>query len=155
MGTVELDLHGHTWQEALQEFTRVYNAAVESAPEIASLEIVVIHGYGSTGEGGVIRHRFRAFLKRFPECVEFTPGEEALANQGCTVVKPLTKLPSSHDILEEQIAGYCDYPRTKNAIAGKFRRHGDRRVSDAIQTLMRQGRLCRTRKNKHLVYKAC
>ena len=27
MGTIEIDLHGHTWSEAIQEFTRVYNDA--------------------------------------------------------------------------------------------------------------------------------
>lgn len=31
MGTIELDLHGHTWSEAIQEFVRVFNDAVASA----------------------------------------------------------------------------------------------------------------------------
>ena len=76
MGTIELDLHGHTWAEAISELIRVYNDAVETTPELESLQLNVVHGYGSTGEGGVIRHRLRAFLKRFPDSVEFTPGEE-------------------------------------------------------------------------------
>ena len=155
MGTIEIDLHGHTWSEAIQEFTRVYNDAVETTSHSESLQINVIHGYGSTGEGGVIRHRLRAFLRRFPESVSFSPGEEAIGNQGCTLVTPLSKLPSSHDILEEQIAEFCEQPRTKNTIAGKFRRHGDRRISNAVQTLMQQRRLCRTRKNNHPAYKTC
>lgn len=155
MSTIEIDLHGHTWAEAIQEFIRVHNDAVEKTPESESLQINVIHGYGSSGEGGVIRHRLRAFLKHFPECVEFTPGEETMDNQGCTVVKPLATLPDFHDMLEEQIADYCERPRMKNAIAGKFRRHGDRQVSNAIQTLTQQGRLCKTRKNNRAAYKAC
>lgn len=154
MGTIELDLHGWTWSEAIEEFIRVYNDAVEPNDELATLDIVVIHGYGSSGEGGVIRHRLRAFLRRFPERVNFTPGEESNSNQGCTVVRPLTKLPRSLDILEEEIAGFCEQPRTKNAIAGKFRRHGDRRVLNAIQTLVRQGRLCKTRKKNAVAYLA-
>lgn len=154
MGTIEIDLHGHTWSEALQQFIRLYNEAVETASELEALRIVAIHGYGSSGEGGVIRHRIRAFLSRFPECAEFVPGEESIGNQGCTVIKPLTKLPDSHDILEEQIAEYCEQPRTKNAIAGRFRRHGDRRVANAIQTLMQQRRLCRARKNNRVAFKA-
>ena len=153
MGTIELDLHGYTCSEAIQEFIRVYNDAVETTRALESLQIVVVHGYGSSGEGGAIRHRIRALLRRFPESVDFTPGEETIGNQGCTVVKPLAKLPSSPDMLEEQIAGYCERPRTKNTIAGKFRRHGDRRVSNAIQALMQQRRLCRTRKNNHIAYK--
>ena len=75
-----------------------------------------------------------------------------MENQGCTVVKPLAKLPNSYDMLEEQITDYCEQPRTKNAIAAKFRRHGDRRVSDAIQNLMQQGRICKTRKNNRVAY---
>ncbi len=155
MGTIDIDLHGHTWSEALQEFIRVYTEAVETTSDLESLQINVIHGYGSTGEGGVIRHRLRAFLKRFPESVEFIPGEKTMDNQGCTVVKPLEKLPDSHDMLEEQISEYCERPRTKNAIAGKFRRHGDRRVSNAIQNLKQQRRLCKTRKNNYPAYKTC
>ena len=153
MGTIELDLHGYKWSDAMQEFIRVYNGAVDTTQELKSLQIVVIHGYGSTGEGGVIRHRLRAFLEHFPASADFTPGEETIGNQGCTVVKPLAKLPISPDMLEEQIAGYCERPRTKNTIAGKFRRHGDRRVADAIQTLMQQGRLCKTQKNNRIAYK--
>ena len=76
-------------------------------------------------------------------------------NQGCTVVNPITKLPNSHDMLEVQIEEFCEQPRTKNAIAGKFRRHGDRRVSNAIQNLKQQRRLCKTRKNNHPAYKTC
>ena len=155
MGTIDIDLHGHTWSEALQQFIRVYNEAVETTTELETLRIVVIHGYGSSGEGGIIRHRIRAFLRRFPESVEFAPGEETMDNRGCTVVKPFAKLPDSHDMLEEKITEYCEQPRTKNAIAGRFRRHGDRRVSNTIQTLVQQRRLCRTRKNKHLAFKAC
>ena len=152
MGNIELDLHGYKWLDAIQEFIRVYNDAVETTSDLESLQIVVVHGYGSSGEGGIIRHRLRAFLKRFPNSVDFTPGEEAMDNQGCTVVRPLAKLPGSHDMLEEQIAEYCEQPRTKNAIAGKFHRHGDRRVSDAIQTLMQRGNLRKTQKNNRPAY---
>ena len=152
MGSIELDLHGRTWSEAIEEFIHFYNDAVETTCELTSLRIVVIHGYGSSGEGGVIRHRLRAFLRRFPNCVNFTPGEEMTDNQGCTYIEPLTKLPSSGDTLEEQIAEFCGQPRTKNAIAGKFRRHGDRRVSNAIQTLVQRGRLCKTQKKNAIAY---
>ena len=152
MGTIELDLHNYKWSDAIQEFIRVHNDAVETNQEWGSPQIIVIHGYGSSGEGGVIRHRIRKYLRRFPNSVDFTPGEEAMDNQGCTVVRPLAKLPGSLDMLEDQIAEYCEQPRTKNAIAGKFRRHGDRRVSDAIQTLMQRGNLRKTQKNNRPAY---
>ena len=34
MGTIELDLHGYTCSEAIQEFIRVYNDAVETTQRI-------------------------------------------------------------------------------------------------------------------------
>ncbi len=152
METIELDLHGRTWSEAFEEFIRVYNDAVDSAPESAALHIVVIHGYGSSGEGGVIRHRLRSYLRRFPNRVDFTPGEETTGNRGCTEITPLTKLPNSYDLLEEEISTFCMAPRTKGAIARKLRRYGDRRVLNAMQNLTRQGRLTKTRNKTALVY---
>ena len=48
----------------------------------------VVHGYGSTGEGGVIRGRLRGFLERHNDCLEFRPGENVDGNQGHTIVIP-------------------------------------------------------------------
>ena len=60
----ELDLHGRTWAEAQQEFVHFYNHSLDQATDPNSIQLRVIHGYGSNGEGGVIRKRLRAFLDR-------------------------------------------------------------------------------------------
>ena len=47
-----IDLHERTVAEAIREFVRFYNACVRNGYR-GRLE--VIHGYGSSGSGGVIR----------------------------------------------------------------------------------------------------
>ena len=154
MATYELDLHGHTWRESLKEFISVYNEAVSSHTEPSSIQIIVIHGYGSTGEGGVLRNRLRGFLSRFDDCLEFTPGEEIDGNQGCTIVKPVSRLPDVNDLLAEQIFDYCEQQRSRSKVMGRFRRHGQPKVMQAIRALEKQGRLERRNKRGMVVYQA-
>ena len=154
MATYELDLHGHTWRESLQEFISVYNEAVNNGGELSRIEITVIHGYGSTGEGGVLRNRLRGFLRRFGDCLDFTPGEEIDGNQGCTIVKPVSLLPDMNDLLAEQIFDYCERQRSRSKVIGRFRRHGQPKVMQAIRDLEKQGRLERRNKRGMVVYQA-
>ena len=154
MGTYEIDLHGQTWRDALGDFMRLYGDVISETTVPANSAIVVIHGYGSTGEGGTLRKRFRSFLARFEECLEFTPGEEVDGNQGCTIVRPLRGLPDSTELLSEDILDYCQTPKTRSKITGRFRRHGDTSVIEAIQSLERQGRLRRFHKKRYIMYEA-
>ena len=62
-------------------------------------------------------------------------------NQGYTLVKPLKRLPDVEDLLAEAILEYCDRPRTRSKIMGKFRSHGQPRILQAIRSLEKQGRL--------------
>ncbi len=135
-----IDLHGKTWTEALAEFLDFYNR-VAAANGTAKPTLDVVHGYGSTGSGGVLRARFRAFLSKYPVCLEFKPGEDVDNNPGHTLVLPSKKLPDTGGLLAEHIWEYCDNPRTVSKIAGRFRRFGDPLVQQAIRTLERQGRL--------------
>ena len=134
-----LDCHGKTWPDALAEFIARYNGILQEGRAGASLNI--IHGYGSTGAGGTMRVRFRAFLARYPNHLEYQPGEEVDGNQGHTLVRPARLLPETADLLAEQIWQYCDRPRALSKITGKFRRHGDAQVRQAIRALERQRRL--------------
>jgi hypothetical protein len=80
-----INLHNFTVAEAIREFVRSYNACVRSGYH-GRLE--VIHGYGSSGSGGVIREELRKYLKAHEEVFgEFLPGEN-LRNPGVTILYP-------------------------------------------------------------------
>ena len=141
--TQVLDLHGLSWPEARKRFVDFYNALV-SGKGRARLEIV--HGWGASGHGGVLRNRLRRFLSAYPESLEFTPGEEVDGNRGCTYVTPLEPLPDATDALAEAIWDFCRRPRAMSKVAGQFRRHGDPQVLAAMRYLKKQGRLIETNK---------
>jgi dsDNA-specific endonuclease/ATPase MutS2 len=80
-----IDLHERTVAGAIREFVRFYNSCVRSGYR-GRLE--VIHGYGSSGSGGVIREELRKFLKAHEETFgEFLSGE-SLRNPGVTILYP-------------------------------------------------------------------
>ena len=148
-----VDMHGKTWHEALADFIDVYNRTARTASGSAAT-LDVVHGYGSTGEGGVLRRRFRTFLAKYPTCLRYEIGEDVDGNAGHTLVLPLARLPDTGGLLAEQVWEYCESPRTVSKIAGRFRRHGDRQVQQAIRTLQKQGRLRTVSKGRYKEYAA-
>jgi dsDNA-specific endonuclease/ATPase MutS2 len=83
--TRSIDLHNFTVAEAIREFVRFYNSCVRSG---CRGRLEVIHGYGSSGSGGVIREELRKFLKAHEETFgEFLAGE-SLRNPGVTILYP-------------------------------------------------------------------
>ncbi len=154
MGHYEIDLHGLTWQESLTRFMEVYNDAFDSTGKPSGIKVRVVHGYGSTGEGGVLRKRFRGFCQRFEDYLEVTTGEEIDGNRGYTVVSPIRCLPSMHDMLAEHILNYCKRARSPSKISGKFRRYGQPHIMQAIRSLEKEGRLRRNNKRGLVVYEA-
>ncbi|MBN1265276.1 MAG: Smr/MutS family protein [Anaerolineales bacterium] len=132
-----LDLHGLRVKEALELFLRTYNSRIQDQP-FGSL--VVVHGYGSSGEGGKIRRRLRSFLDQYPLYLTYQRGEE-LGNPGITIVFPHQLLPTSETLLEEEVFAFCTKPRTREKIAGKFRKYGQPQVLETIRKLERQGLL--------------
>lgn len=115
--------------------------------------INVIHGYGSNGSGGVILAKLRAFLARHSDKLSFTPGEDTIArNPGTTWVKPRKTLPASIDLLGAEILNYCEQAKTRSKIAGKFRRHGETRIKEALTELEKKGLLVSLDKGRHRVF---
>ena len=106
--TRSIDLHNFTVAEALREFVRFYNNCVRDGFR-GRLE--VIHGYGSTGGGGVIREELRKYLKAYSEIFgEFLAGE-SLRNPGVTILYPresMAMMPPG------PIAGFSSIPRIKS-----------------------------------------
>ncbi|MEI6084235.1 MAG: Smr/MutS family protein, partial [Verrucomicrobiota bacterium] len=68
----DLDLHGYTAAEALERFVQHYNIRVNRR-QFGRWQI--IHGYGSTGAGGTIRAKLRAFLDRHSDKLRFEAGD--------------------------------------------------------------------------------
>lgn len=134
----EVDLHDLTTDEALRVFVEFYNKRTRGASRDP---FRVIHGYGSSGEGGKIRRKLRAFLESAAECLDWRSGEDFEGNSGVTIVFPRTVLPSIEDQLAADIVKFCATPRTESKIAGEFRKHGPREIKQAIRGLVRQGQI--------------
>ena len=145
----KLDLHGYTAQQALDFFLSFYNRQV-GAGKRSSIEIV--HGYGSSGEGGLIRQRLRTFLSGFPGKVTYTPGENLDGNPGYTLVHPKSLLPEGVESLHVEILAYCGIARTEEKVLGKFRQYGDAEVIAALKALTKQEKLVVKLKGKYKRY---
>ncbi len=152
----EIDLHELTWHEALPVFIAFYNDAIEQAAGGPAGRLDVIHGYGSSGAGGVLRKRLRNFLQEHAAQgrLEFTPGEHTDANPGHTLVLPIQPLPVMDELLAAEVLAYCVRPRTLSKISGKFRRHGEPAVKAVIASLVRRRRLRMVGKGSRKTYEA-
>ena len=148
-----LDLHGLTWAEAEASFIEFYNQTLRQVGK-GAVGLDVVHGYGSTGNGGVLRTRLRGFLGRYEPCLDFQTGEKVDGNPGHTIVVPLKPLPSLLDQLSQDIWDFCDRPRSQSKIIGKFRRHGQTAVLSTIKTLEKQKRLRPSNQGAHNLYQA-
>ena len=69
----DLDLHGYTVAEAIEQFVQLYNTRVDNNQYGC---FRVIHGYGSSGKGGAIRIRFRSFLDQHLDKLRYEAGED-------------------------------------------------------------------------------
>ena len=82
------------------------------------------------------------------------PGKGVDGNQGHTIVVPSKPLPSTGDALAAQVWAYCERAKGKSKIIGKFRKHGEPRVIEAIRALERQKRLRTVHKGRVKSYEA-
>ena len=145
----EIDLHGYTIAEALSAFISFYNTRVARGN---TSHFTVIHGYGSSGNGGQIRDRLRKYLGRFPDCVEFVSGAQFSGNPGITLVAPKKMLPSEEEGLAGEILSFCNVGKSEGKILGKFRRYGETEVKSQLQALERQGSLRTYFKGRYKYY---
>jgi len=133
---IDIDLHEMTVSEALDYFIGTYNSNKGQS-------LKIIHGYGSSGVGGRIKSAVRNFIELNKSCfnrVEF--GEILERNQGYTIVCYKSELPDSSDILKDKIRDYCTISsKTKEKIAGEFRRFGTGLVNQSVKELVSTGRL--------------
>jgi hypothetical protein len=146
-GSRTLDLHGFGASEALGKFVEFYNECVRSGYRGP---IEVIHGYGSTGAGGVIQQELRKFLSAHSSCLEMLILGESIGNPGLTKVFPMKLLPargagSGPNAVRNAILKFCETPKAKERIFTKLRgRFGDRVLRDELDRLLKDGLLRET-----------
>jgi|GEM_PF-363522 len=135
-----IDLHGFQAKEALERFLDYYNQRVKSGDKNV---IEVLHGYGSHGRGGdAIKKRIRAFLKRFPDYVNYERGTtEGRMYDDLTLVYPKRILPDLENQLAADIIEFCRSKKSEEKIFNKFRHHGDKKVREILNGLVNDGRL--------------
>lgn len=119
------------WAEAREAIVEACNDAVA---EGHFEPVDIVHGYGKSGVGGTMHSAVRSFLER--QGTEFHTGEDLDRNPGHTVAYPEKPLPSVTERLQVDILAYCETPKTKEQIAGKYRRSGAPAVDGAIKALV-------------------
>ena len=142
MPTTKLDLHGKTWAEALSEFRDFYNEAARAHPG-GGVQLEVVHGYGSTGQGGRLLTSLRSYLERQSQAalLSYRTGEAVDGNPGHTLVTTHKPLPAAADDLGDGIWEFCVRPQSHRKVMNRFRRYGDPQVRQAIRLLEAQKRL--------------
>jgi hypothetical protein len=85
-----IDLHGLTEPEALRKLVRDYNAYVRSGGRDP---VWIVHGYGSSGRGGVLQEAVRRYLSAHVGRLDKVVEGDLLANPGVTLVYPKRLLP--------------------------------------------------------------
>ena len=142
----DLDLHGFTATNAVERFVQEYNLRVKRG-QFGRWQI--IHGYGSTGEGGSIRGKLRAFLAKHPDKLRIELGD-SYGNPGWTWVYPKLPLPDQRERLALEILEYCQPGKTEEKILREFVGTPGLQVRELIRSLVQQGRLREVRQgSKH------
>jgi len=145
----ELYVHGLTVDEALKVFSDFYNRHAGHSSREA---IRVVHGWGSSGQGGKIRVKLRELLTDGAANLEWKPGEDIEGNPGVTIVYPLKRIHPRETQIAAAILEFCSTPRTESKIAGEFRKYQPREIKEMIRSLLRQGRIKEAVKGGHTTY---
>ena len=146
----DLDLHGFTTAEAIEQFVQYYNVRVDNN-QYGCWK--VIHGYGSSGEGGAIRIKLRAFLDQHLDKLQYEAGDD-YGDPGWTWVYPKFRLPDQRERMATAILRYCSEGKTEEKILREFGKMGEVLVKRAIRSLAKQGKLKVMNKASKVLYQA-
>jgi Smr domain len=148
--TDDLDLHGYTVAEAIEQFVQYYDARVDN-DRFGCFK--VIHGYGSSGEGGAIRIKLRAFLDEHLDKLEYEAGED-YGDPGWSFVYPKVHLPDQRERMAAAILSFCSEGKTEEKILREFGKLGEVQVKHAVRSLAKQGKLKMVNKGSKVLYQA-
>ena len=144
----ELDLHGCTVAEAIEQFVQYYNARVDNNQYDC---LKIIHGYGSTGKGGAIRAKLRAFLDEHLDKLGYEVGDD-YGDPGWTWVYPKVRLPDQRERMAAAILNFCSEGKTEEKILREFAKLGEVQVKRGIRSLAKQGKLKTVNKGAKTLY---
>ena len=142
-----IDLHDMNRSEAIRFFIDKYNEVFKSGYRG---EITVIHGYGSSGKGGVIKKELKEFLESHKGYLTYTVD----TNPGATLITPLKQINEMQDVISKEILEYCRLsPKTLDKIKGNFfKKYKNNEINACVKKLTKQGSLTTTLKKNGEVY---
>ncbi|MBN1970822.1 MAG: Smr/MutS family protein [Candidatus Delongbacteria bacterium] len=108
----ELDLHGYTLSDAVDKFKSFINSNVGK-------EVLVIHGYGSSGGDSVIKDKVRKIL--ISENFKYLTGEIIDGNPGYTKIFVNKKLQTDGEIFKLKFLDFISTPKTEAKISARFK----------------------------------
>ena len=146
----ELDLHGFTVTEAIEQVVQHYNTRVDNN-QCGCWKI--IHGYGSTGKGGAIRLKLHTFLDEHLDKLRYEAGD-IYGDPGWTWVYPKFRLPDQRERMAAAILNFYSEGKTEEKILREFHKLAETQVKQAVRSLAKQGKLKAVNKGAKVVYQA-
>jgi len=147
-----IDLHGLTVDEAMARFIQFYNDCIKHGYQG---RIEVVHGYGSSGQGGAILRVLRAYLDENSTKFDNILHGDVIGNPGITVLIPKDSLAEPETPVCESIRRFCKTPKSEQRILAKLRgRFGDRLIREEIREMMNRGQLRIVRSGNKLSYES-
>lgn len=145
---MDIDLHHMNRNEAIRFFVSKYNEIFKDGYRGS---INVIHGYGSSGKGGVIKKTFKEFLNTHKKYLSYTVD----VNPGVTIVTPIKSIPLLIDEISIEILNYCSSaPRSMDKIKGSFfKKYSNQEITSSVKRLVKQDKLEVILKKKGDTYK--
>lgn len=141
-----IDLHHMNRNEAIRFFIDKYNEAVRSGRK----EITVIHGYGSSGRGGVIKKELLNFFDLHSSYLSYTVD----SNPGATLVFPTRIINELEDLISIEVLEFCNRsPKSMEKIKGNFfKKYTNQEINSCVKKLIKKGYLNATLKKNGEVY---
>lgn len=138
-----VDLHGFTVDDAIREFVRRCNTLFKGGYRG---DIVVVHGYGSSGQGGAIKERLKGFLSRHADF--FDAPAWNTGNPGATMLRQLKLLPAAKaGGMHQQILDFLVSAKTEPKILARFHSRPMKEIRAILQELRRDGLIAETQRN--------
>jgi len=139
----QIDLHGLTVDAALETFVEQCNRLFRGGYRG---KIVVVHGYGSSGQGGAIKKRLTGFLAKHHDYFDSSVWDGG--NPGVTTLRQLKALPvEKAGGIEQQLLAFLVVPKVEAKIFARFHSKSVAEVKELLRDLRQRGLIHEAVKN--------